>query len=112
MPPCSTGLGNHISRYTIPNFATLPKNMPITLDTFKAVANATAFSSRDIVVSGAGIRQIMANLEGVLNNMPTDENKRAEVTEILDDMMTGLERVSGNLPGDASQRMGNEIMIG
>ena len=25
MPPCSTGLGNHISRYTIPNFATLPK---------------------------------------------------------------------------------------
>ena len=24
MPPCSTGLGNLISRYTIPNFATLP----------------------------------------------------------------------------------------
>ena len=37
--------------------------------------------------------------------------KFAEVTEILDDMVEGILRTTGQLSGELSQRMGNEIMI-
>ena len=60
---------------------------------------------------GAGVRQLLDNLAAVLENLPADEIKRAEVSEILDDMMEGILRTSGQLSGEVSQRMGNEIMI-
>ena len=60
---------------------------------------------------GAGFRQVFDNLDGVLKNLPEDENKRAEIAEILDDMLEGVLRTSGHLSGEISQRMGNEIMI-
>ncbi len=67
--------------------------------------------TRAVKGRGAGIRQVMDNITAVVNNLPEDENKRAEVTEILDDLVAELGRVSGNLPGELVQRMGNEIMI-
>jgi hypothetical protein len=60
---------------------------------------------------GAGVRQLMDNMTAVLENLPADENKRAEVTEILDDMVEGILRTTGHLTGEIAHRMGNEIMI-
>ena len=61
--------------------------------------------------TGGGVRQIMDNMAGVLDNLPADENKRAEITEILDDLFEGILRTAGHLTGEISDRMGNEIMI-
>ena len=65
----------------------------------------------NVADKGAGVRQVLDNLAAILDNLPADENKRAEVTDILDDMMEGIFRTSGQLSGEVSQRMGNEIMI-
>ena len=61
--------------------------------------------------NGAGMRQVFDNVAAILDNLPADENKRAEVTDILDDLFEGLMRTAGHLSGEISQRMGNEIMI-
>lgn len=60
---------------------------------------------------GGGVRQLLDNVAAILDSLPADENKRAEVTEILDDMVEGILRTTGQLSGELSQRMGNEIMI-
>ena len=60
---------------------------------------------------GAGIRQVMDNMATVLEHLPDDENKRAEITELLDDMVEGILRTTGHLTGEIGHRMGNEIMI-
>ena len=65
----------------------------------------------NVADKGAGVRQLLDNLAAILENLPADEIKRAEVTDILDDMMEGIFRTSGQLSGEVSQRMGNEIMI-
>ena len=65
----------------------------------------------NVADKGAGVRQLLDNLAAVLENLPADEIKRAEVSEILDDMMEGILRTTGQLSGELSQRMGNEIMI-
>ena len=64
-----------------------------------------------VVEDGAGVRQLLDNLAEVLENLPVDENKRAEVTEIIEDMVEGILRTTGHLSGEVSNRMGNEIMI-
>ncbi len=60
---------------------------------------------------GAGVRQLMDNMGEMLENLPADDVKRAEVTEILDAMIVEMERVSGGHTGVFDKRMGNEIMI-
>ncbi len=61
--------------------------------------------------AGGGIRQLLDNVAGVLDNLPADENKRAEVTEILDDLVEGLIRSTAHLKGELSHRLGGELMI-
>ena len=65
----------------------------------------------NVTGKGAGVRQLMDNLAAVVENLPADENKRAEVTDILEDLLAGIERTAGHLTGNISHRMGNEIMI-
>ena len=67
---------------------------------------------RNVRGKGAGIRQIMDNLAQLLEQLPAEENKRAQISEIAEGLIEGLMRASGNLPGELSSRMGNEIMIG
>ena len=50
-------------------------------------------------------------MASVLESLPEDENKRAEITEILDELMEGVLSTTGHLSGELSQRIGNEIMI-
>jgi hypothetical protein len=64
-----------------------------------------------ITDKGGGVRQLLDNVAAILDSLPADENKRAEVTEILDNLVEDLMRTSGHLSGELSQRMGNEIMI-
>lgn len=54
---------------------------------------------------------ILDNMASVLDNLPEDENRRAEITEILDELMEGVLATTGHLSGEVSQRIGNEIMI-
>ena len=61
--------------------------------------------------SGGGVRQLLDNMASVLESLPEDENKRAEITEILDELMEGVLSTTGHLSGELSQRIGNEIMI-
>ena len=61
--------------------------------------------------SGGGVRQLLDNMASVLDSLPEDENKRAEITEILDELMEGVLSTTGHLSGELSQRIGNEIMI-
>ena len=61
--------------------------------------------------NGGGVRMLFDNVATILDSLPADENKRAEVTEILDDLVEGLMRTTGHLSGELSLRMGNEIMI-
>jgi hypothetical protein len=60
---------------------------------------------------GGGVRQLLDNMASVLDSLPEDENKRAEITDILDELMEGILRTTGHLSGELSQRIGNEIMI-
>ena len=43
--------------------------------------------------------------------LPADENKRAEVTEILDDLFEGIVSSTAHLEGELSHRLGGELMI-
>ena len=61
--------------------------------------------------SNGGVRQLLNNMAAVLDSLPEDENRRAEVTEILDELLEGVLATTGRLSGEISQRMGNEIMI-
>ena len=61
--------------------------------------------------SGGGIRQLLDNVAGVLDNLPADENKRAEVTEILEDMVEAIIRSTNHLEGELGHRLGGELMI-
>ena len=61
--------------------------------------------------SGGGVRQLFDNMASVLESLPEDAEKRAEVTEILDELMEGVLSTTGHLSGEISQRIGNEIMI-
>ena len=61
--------------------------------------------------SNGGVRQLLNNMAAVLDGLPEDENRRAEITEILDELMEGILSTTGHLSGEISQRMGNEIMI-
>ena len=61
--------------------------------------------------SGGGVRQLLDNMASILDSLPEDENKRAEITEILDELMEGVLSTTGHLSGELSQRIGNEIMI-
>ena len=58
-----------------------------------------------------GTRKLFENMAAVLDNMPEDENVRAEITTILDDLLAGVLSTTGHLSGEVSQRIGNEIMI-
>ena len=62
-----------------------------------------------IGANGSGKSTMAKILSGI---EAADENKRAEVVDILENLVEELMRVSGNLPGELSHRMGNEIMIG
>ena len=61
--------------------------------------------------SNGGVRQLLNNMAAVLDSLPEDENRRAEVTEILDELLEGVLATTGRLSGEISQRMGNEIMV-
>ena len=61
--------------------------------------------------SGGGVRQLFDNMASVLESLPEDAEKRAEITEILDELMEGVLSTTGHLSGEISQRIGNEIMI-
>jgi hypothetical protein len=61
--------------------------------------------------NGGGIRQLIDNIAAILEDLPADENKRAEVTEILDDLVEGLIRSTAHLKGELSHRLGGELMI-
>ena len=79
----------------------------------KAIGEDYLASALTVAVegNGAGMRQVFDNVAVILDNLPADENKRAEVTDILDDLFEGLMRTAGHLSGEISQRIGNEIMI-
>ena len=61
--------------------------------------------------NGGGVRQLLDNMASILDSLPEDENKRAKITEILDELMEGVLSTTGHLSGELSQRIGNEIMI-
>ena len=61
--------------------------------------------------SGGGVRQLLDNMASILDSLPEDENRRAAITEILDELMEGVLSTTGHLSGETSQRIGNEIMI-
>ena len=61
--------------------------------------------------SSGGVRQLLNNMASVLDSMPEDENRRAEITDILDELLEGILTTTGHLSGEISQRIGNEIMI-
>ena len=61
--------------------------------------------------NGGGIRQLMDNVAAILDHLPADENKRAEVTEILEDMVEAIIRSTNHLEGELSHRLGGELMI-
>ena len=64
------------------------------------------------VLDGAGINKMIDNMAWILDHMPEDEDERAWITNILDDMFTPMEGGFGNEKyGDAGNRIGNEIMI-
>jgi len=61
--------------------------------------------------SGGGVRQLFDNMASILESLPEDADKRAEITEILDELMEGVLSTTGHLSGELSQRIGNEIMV-
>ena len=61
--------------------------------------------------NGIGVRGLLDNVAAILDNLPADENKRAEVTEILDDLVEGIIRSTNHLEGEVSHRLGGELMI-
>ena len=61
--------------------------------------------------NGAGIRQLLDNVAAVLDNLPADENKRAEVTDLLEDLVESIIRSTSHLEGETSHRLGGELMI-
>ncbi len=61
--------------------------------------------------NGGGIRQLIDNIAAILEDLPADENKRAEVTEILEDMVEAIIRSTSHLEGELGHRLGGELMI-
>ena len=61
--------------------------------------------------SGGGVRQLLDNMASILDSLPEDADRRAAITEILDELMEGVLSTTGHLSGETSQRIGNEIMI-
>ena len=61
--------------------------------------------------NGGGIRRLLDNVASILDTLPADENKRAEVTEILEDMVEAIIRSTNHLEGELGHRLGGELMI-
>ena len=55
---------------------------------------------------------MIENISWICDRLPEDEEERAFITNILDDMFAPLEEGFGNEKyGDFANRIGNEIMI-
>ena len=64
------------------------------------------------VLDGGGINTLFENMAYIFDNvMPEDDEKRAALTDILDDMMGDFESGLLGKGGDYLNRIGNEIMI-
>ncbi len=64
------------------------------------------------VLDGAGINKMIENISWICDRLPEDEEERAFIVNILDDMFAPLEGGFGNEKyGDFANRIGNEIMI-
>ncbi len=64
------------------------------------------------VLDGGGIKTLVDNIGFLLEKMlPEDDEKRAQFTSILDDMLGDFQDASFNKAGDFANRIGNEIMI-
>ncbi len=64
------------------------------------------------VLDGAGINKMIENISWICDRLPEDEEERAFITNILDDMFAPLEGGFGHERyGDIGNRIGNEIMI-
>ena len=64
------------------------------------------------VNEGGGVRMLMNNLAEIFDNgMPEDPAQRDLAAAILDELLGDIAATTENLPGRATQRMGNEIVI-
>ena len=64
------------------------------------------------VLDGAGINKMIENISWICDRLPEDEEERAFIVNILDDMIAPLEKNYGDIKGgDIGNRIGNEIMI-
>lgn len=64
------------------------------------------------VHKGGGIRMLIDNIGDIIDNhMPEDEEARNRVIQVFDELFEELSRIAATLPGDTTQRLGNEIMI-
>ena len=64
------------------------------------------------VLSGGGIKTLTDNVAFILEKMmPEDEEKRAALMSVLDDLAIDFEASSSNVGGEIINRIGNEIMI-
>ena len=64
------------------------------------------------VLSGGGIKTLTDNVAFILEKMmPEDEEKRAALMSVLDDLANDFEASSSNVGGEIINRIGNEIMI-
>ena len=64
------------------------------------------------VLDGGGIKTLLDNVGYILDNMmPEDDEKRAALSAVFDELVYDFADVTFNVDGEITSRIGNEIMI-